>query len=147
MFTLLLTMIFNQRIEDFSTHQTPPARHPDLSTRSHVHKVINNHCALATCTLHPSNLLQHVVCIYPSVENEKTLNLRLKRKCLFENLQKRHISTKQYPENFHSLSRIVPVIHQDYPDEARTAFTHLSCSRKWEATLRSNRAPHGRNPA
>jgi hypothetical protein len=64
-----------------------------------------------------------------------------------KNAQKRHATTKQHPENDHSLSRIVPVIHQDYPDEARTAFTHLSCSRKWEATLRSNRAPHGRNPA
>jgi hypothetical protein len=102
MFTLLLTMMLNQRIDDFSTHQAPPTRHPDLSTCSHVYKVIHNHRSLASGTLHPSNLLQHVVCV-SSVEKEQTLNLRRKRKFLYFNTQKRQTGTLQHLENDHSL--------------------------------------------
>jgi hypothetical protein len=61
MVSLLLTVIFNQWINDFSTHQTPPARHPNLATRGHVHKVIYNHCSLASWALHQSNFLQQVM--------------------------------------------------------------------------------------
>jgi hypothetical protein len=61
MVLLLPAVILNQWINDFSTHQASPARHPNLATRGHVHKVIHNHGSLASWALHRSNLLQQVV--------------------------------------------------------------------------------------
>jgi hypothetical protein len=49
------------------------------------------------------------------VGKEQTLNLRLKRKFLYFNTQKRQTSTLQHLENDHSLSCFVPAIHQDFP--------------------------------
>ena len=63
MVLLLPAVILNQWINDFSTHQASPARHPNLATRGHVHKVIHNHGSLASWALHRSNLLQQVVSI------------------------------------------------------------------------------------
>jgi hypothetical protein len=51
-YALLLTMLFDDGIDDFSTHQTPPARHPYLSACGHVHKVIDDHGALTSGALH-----------------------------------------------------------------------------------------------
>jgi len=63
MVLLLPAVILNQWINNFSTHQAPPARHPNLATRGHVHKVIHNHGSLASWALHQSNLLRQVVSI------------------------------------------------------------------------------------
>jgi hypothetical protein len=60
MIMLLVTMMFNQRINDFSAHQAPPPWHPYFSTCGHVHKVIHNHGSLASRALHQLNLLQQV---------------------------------------------------------------------------------------
>jgi hypothetical protein len=110
MFTLLLTMMFNQRIDDFSTHQTPPARHPDLSTRSYVHKVIHNHCALASGTLHPSNLLQHGVCVSIGGERVELKSQTQEKMSFLKHAETSH-QHKITSGNDHSLSPIVPAIH------------------------------------
>jgi hypothetical protein len=52
MVALLLTIALNNGINDFTTHQTAPSGHPNLTTRGHIHKVINNHHSLTARALH-----------------------------------------------------------------------------------------------
>jgi len=63
MVLLLQTMTLNNWINYFTTHQTPPPRHPNLTTRGHIHKVINNHRSLAARTFHKISLPLHVIVI------------------------------------------------------------------------------------
>jgi hypothetical protein len=63
MMLLLLTMALNNGINDFSTHQTPPSGHPNLTTRGYIHKMIDNHRSLTARTLHMHSPPQKWFCI------------------------------------------------------------------------------------
>jgi hypothetical protein len=58
MLFLLPTMTLNNWINNFTTHQTPPPGHPNLPTRGHIHKIINNHRSLTSRTLHTGSIPQ-----------------------------------------------------------------------------------------
>jgi hypothetical protein len=132
MLLLLLTVILDQWINDFSTHQAPPARHPNLATCGHIHKMVDYHRSLTSGALHRSNLLQQVMCVSigGGIPDLKPHTQEKDAYSQGENMQKCRTSTKQYPENDNSLPCILPPIHQDFSDKAGTVLTNSSFSRK-----------------
>jgi len=144
---LLLAMMFNQRIDNFSTHQATPARHPNFSTCRHVYKVIHNHCALASCTLHLSHLLQHGVGVSIGGEGAdlESHTWRTMRGFLKKH-SRRLVSRKQCQKNSNCLPRILTATRQDCSDKWRSVLTHSVFFLTWAPIALSNGLVTGRNP-